>query len=119
MDPELRRTLVEDHFPEGAMSLPNGVFRMTADGWSLDDKRYTLLPLPKLGPNPKQALEESDHEKNNLPDCLNRWIHRRDSARERERTAQSFCVPKEDIASQGYDLSLNRAKGLVREEIQR
>jgi type I restriction enzyme M protein len=27
MDPELRRTLVEDHFLEGVVSLPSGVFR--------------------------------------------------------------------------------------------
>jgi hypothetical protein len=27
-----------------------------ADGWSLDDKRYPLLPLEKLGPAPKDAL---------------------------------------------------------------
>lgn len=28
----------------------------------------------------------------------------------RPRTAQSFCVPKADLAAQGYDLSLNRYK---------
>jgi type I restriction enzyme M protein len=142
---ELRRTLVEDHFLEGVVSLPSGVFRpyagvstaillftktgrggtdqvwfydMTADGWSLDDKRNPLLPLAMLGPNPKEALEADDHEKNNLPDCLNRWKHRKDSERERERTEQSFCVSKEEIAAQGYDLSLNRYKELVHEEVE-
>ena len=35
----------------------------------------------------------------------------------RPRTAQSFCVPKADIAAQGYDLSLNRYKEVVHEEI--
>jgi len=142
---ELRRTLVEDHFLEGVVSLPSGVFRpyagvstailfftktgrggtdqvwfydMTADGWSLDDKRNPLLPLQKLGPSPKEALEEGDHEKNNLPDCLSRCKHRKDSERERERTAQSFCVPKDEIAEQGYDLSLNRYKELVHEEVE-
>ncbi len=88
------------------------------DGWSLDDKRNPLLPLAKLGPNPKEVLEEGEHEKNNLPDCLNRWQHRKDSERERQRTAQSFCVPKEEIAAQGYDLSLNRYKELVHEEVE-
>ncbi len=34
------------------------------------------------------------------------------------RTAQSFCVPKVDIASQGYDLSLNRYKEVVHEEVE-
>ena len=141
---ELRRTLVEDHFLEGVVSLPSGVFRpyagvstailfftktgrggtdqvwfydMTADGWSLDDKRNPLLPLQKLGPAPKEALAEGEQEKNNLPDCLSRWKHRKDSERERERTAQSFCVPKADIAGNGYDLSLNRYKEVVHAEV--
>ena len=142
---ELRRTLVEDHFLEGVVSLPSGVFRpyagvstaillftktgrggtdsvwfydMTADGWSLDDKRNPLLPLEKLGPAPKEALAEGDLEKNNLPDCLSRWRQRKDSERERERTAQSFCVPKAEIAEQGYDLSLNRYKELIHKEVE-
>jgi len=142
---ELRRTLVEDHFLEGVVSLPSGVFRpyagvstailfftktgrggtdqvwfydMTADGWSLDDKRNPLLPLEKLGPAPKEDLAEGEHEKNNLPGCLARWRQRKDSERERERTAQSFCVPKVEIAEQGYDLSLNRYKELIHEQVE-
>jgi type I restriction enzyme M protein len=142
---ELRRTLVEEHFLEGVVSLPSGVFRpyagvstailfftktgrggtdqvwfydMTADGWSLDDKRNPLLTLEKLGPAPKEDLAEGEHEKNNLPDCLARWRQRKDSERERERTAQSFCVPKAEIAEQGYDLSLNRYKELIHEEVE-
>ncbi|MFN9618852.1 MAG: N-6 DNA methylase [Synechococcaceae cyanobacterium] len=142
---ELRRTLVEDHFLEGVVSLPSGVFRpyagvstaillftktgrggtdqvwfydMTADGWSLDDKRNPLLPLAKLGPTPKEALAEDEHDKNNLPDCLARWKQRKEAERQRERTAQSFCVPKDEIAAQGYDLSLNRYKELVHEEVE-
>ncbi|WP_244282194.1 class I SAM-dependent DNA methyltransferase [Synechococcus sp. UW140] len=140
---ELRRSLVEDHFLEGVVSLPSGVFRpyagvstaillftktgrggtdqvwfydMAADGWSLDDKRNPLLALEKLGPSPKEALAEGEHEKNNLPDCLKRWRQRKDSERERERTAQSFCVSKDEIAKEGYDLSLNRYKEIVYEE---
>ncbi|MCP9886136.1 SAM-dependent DNA methyltransferase [Synechococcus sp. ATX 2A4] len=142
---ELRRTLVDDHFLEGVVSLPSGVFRpyagvstaillftktgrggtdqvwfydMTADGWSLDDKRNPLLTLEKLGPAPKDPLAEGEHGKNNLPDCLNRWRQRKDSERQRERTAQSFCVPKAEIAAQGYDLSINRYKELVHEEVE-
>ncbi len=37
--------------------------------------------------------------------------------RKNPRTAQSFCVPKADIAAQGYDLSLNRYKEVVHEEV--
>ena len=37
--------------------------------------------------------------------------------RERPRTAHSFCVPKADLAAQGYDLSLNRYKEVVNAEV--
>lgn len=83
---------------------------------------HPLLPLEKLGPAPREALVDGEHEKNNLPDCLTRWCQRkeseRDRERERERTAQSVCVPKDEIAAQGYDLSLNRYKELVQEEVE-
>jgi len=36
----------------------------------------------------------------------------------RERTEQSFCVPRADIAAQGYDLSLNRYKEMLHEEVE-
>lgn len=36
----------------------------------------------------------------------------------RPRTAQSFCVPKADIAVNGYDLSINRYKEVVHEQVQ-
>ncbi len=42
----------------------------------------------------------------------------RENERERPRTAQSFCVPKADIAAQGYDLSLNRYKEVVHEAVE-
>ena len=35
----------------------------------------------------------------------------------RPRTAQSFSVPKSGISNNGYDLSLNRYKVVVHEEI--
>ena len=34
-----------------------------------------------------------------------------------EPTAQSFCVAKSDIVEQGYDLSINRYKEVVHEEV--
>jgi type I restriction enzyme M protein len=48
---------------------------------------------------------------------LARWAQRATTERERPRTAQSFCVPKADIAEQGYDLSLNRYKEVVHEAV--
>ena len=135
---ELRRLLVEDHKLEGVLKLPSGVFRpyagvstaillftktgvggtdhvwfydMQADGYSLDDKRHPLLPEDKLGVQFASPLTPEEHEKNNLPDVLNRWLRRDEGERENPRTAQSFCVPKAEIAATGtYDLSLNRYK---------
>lgn len=67
---------------------------------------------------PRTALGADDHAKNNLPDVLARWARRNSAERERPRTAQSFCVPKADIAAQGYDLSLNRYMEVVHEAIE-
>jgi len=142
---ELRRILVEDQKLDGVVKLPGGVFKpyagvstailffsktnsggtehvwfyeVTADGWSLDDKRTPLLAEDKLGPLPTVALDEAEHEKNNLPDALARWTLSDGEERERSRTAQSFCVPKSEIAEKGYDLSLNRYKEVVHDEVE-
>jgi type I restriction enzyme M protein len=61
-------------------------------------------------------LSEEEHAKNNLPDVLKRWGERNGAEKERARTVQSFCVPKEEIAASGsYDLSLNRYKEVEHE----
>lgn len=88
-------------------------YDVEADGWSLDDKRTPLLSEDKLGAVPSTALTAGELDKNNLPDVLARWGKRDGAERERPRTAQSFCVPKAEIAAQGYDLSLNRYKEVV------
>ena len=93
-------------------------YDMQADGWSLDDKRQPLLPEDKLGVAPLQPLTAAEHTKNNLPDLLARWLQRDGAERQRSRTAQSFCVPKADIAAQGYDLSINRYKEVVHEAVE-
>ena len=135
---QLRRLLVEEHKLEGVLKLPSGVFRpyagvstaillftktgvggtdhvwfydCQADGYSLDDKRNALLSDEKLGVLTRSALSEAEHGKNNLPDVLARWLRRDEEERENPRTAQSFCVPKAEIAATGtYDLALNRYK---------
>ena len=141
----LRKLLVEDQKLDGVVSLPSGVFRpyagvstaillftktnsggtdhvwfydVDADGWSLDDKRTPLLSEDKLGPAPASLVTQDEHAKNNLPDTLARWTSRNGSELDRSRTAQSFCVPKADIVAQGYDLSLNRYKEVVHEEVE-
>ncbi|WP_102142716.1 type I restriction-modification system subunit M [Mycobacterium hubeiense] len=123
---DLRRILVEDQKLEGLVKLPSGVFRpyagvstaillftktnsggtdsvwfydVTADGFSLDDKRNPV-------------------ESNDLPDALARWKDRDGAERGRERTEQSFCVPKDDIVAQGYDLSLNRYREIAHDEVE-
>jgi type I restriction enzyme M protein len=123
---ELRRILVEDQKLDGIVKLPSGVFKpyagvstaillftktnsggtddvwfydVQADGFSLDDKRNLI-------------------EANDIPDVLARWKDRAGAERERARTEQSFCVPKAEIVAQGYDLSLNRYKELVHDEVE-
>jgi len=123
---DLRRMLVEDQKLDGIVKLPSGVFKpyagvstaillftktnsggtdhvwfydVQADGYSLDDKR-----------NPVEA--------NDLPDVVKRWGLRGSSELERDRTEQSFCVPVADIVAQGYDLSLNRYKEIVHDEVE-
>ena len=95
-----------------------------ADGFSLDDKRTMLLPQDKIGPSPgrrerghfvAETLSADEVAKNDLPDIAARWAERAGTERERPRTAQSFCVPKGEIAEAGYDLSLNRYKEVVHE----
>lgn len=141
---ELRRMLVEEQKLDAVISLPGGVFKpyagvstaillftktnsggtdhvwfydVEADGWSLDDKRTPLLSEDKFGPTPRTALTPEEHARNNLPDVLARWQQRDRKERKRARTEQSFCVPKADIAAQGYDLSLNRYKEVVHEVV--
>lgn len=141
---ELRRTLVEDHKLDAVVKLPGGAFKpyagvstaillftktdsggtdhvwfydVAADGFSLDDKRMPLLPEAKLGPVPDEPLVDDDHSKNNLPDVVYRWKRRATSERSRPHTAQSFCVPRREIAEQEYDLSLNRYKEIEHEEV--
>ena len=123
---KLRKEIVEGQKLDAVVKLPSGVFKpyagvstailfftktnsggtdhvwfydVQADGFSLDDKR-----------NPIDA--------NDLPDVLARWNERDGSERDRARTEQSFCVPKSEIAEQGYDLSINRYKEIVYEEVQ-
>jgi type I restriction enzyme M protein len=139
---ELRRILVEDQKLDGIVSLPSGVFKpyagvstavllftktnsggtdhvwfydLRADGYSLDDKRTPLLSADKLGAT--AVLTGEEYEKNNLPDALARWRGRDASELDRDRTDQSFCVPKADVVANDYDLSINRYKEIVQDEV--
>ena len=122
----LRKMLVEEQKLDGVISMPSGVFKpyagvstaillftktnsggtdnvwfykMEADGFSLDDKR---TPQP---------------DKSDLPDLLARWQNRENEG-ERKRTEQSFLVPREEIAGNDYDLSINRYKEVEYEAVE-
>jgi type I restriction enzyme M protein len=118
----LREMLIEQHQLEAVVKLPAGVFKpyagvstailfftkdgrttdvwfydVQADGLSLDDKRDPV-------------------EENDLPDVRRRWA-KRNPKKDTDRTAKAFFVPKREIADNGYDLSINRYKEIVHEEI--
>ncbi len=113
----LRRELVENQLLEGVISMPPGVFKpyagvstailiftktnaggtekvwfydMQADGFSLDDKRSPV-------------------NENDIPDIIDRF-HNKSNEESRERTEQSFLVPKQEIVDNSYDLSINKYK---------
>lgn len=121
----LRKALVEDNQLEAVISMPSGVFKpyagvstgiliftktgaggtgdvwfydMKADGFSLDDKR--------------QPVSEND-----IPDILERYKNL-GAEKNRKRSEQSFFVPKEEIAKNGYDLSINKYKEVVYEKVE-
>ena len=114
---ELRKELVENQQLIAVISMPSGVFKpyagvstailvftktnaggtdkvwfydMKADGFSLDDKRSEIAD-------------------NDIPNIIARF-HNLDGETERERTEQSFLVPKQEIAENGYDLFINKYK---------
>lgn len=116
----IREELVEHNKVEAIISMPSGVFKpyagvstavilfskkdkentdrvwfyqMRADGFSLDDQR--------------QPIKEND-----IPDIIYRFRHL-EQEKKRERTDQSFLVPKEEIAQNNYDLSINRYKKVI------
>lgn len=140
----IRKMLVEDHKLDAIIKLPSGVFRpyagvscaivvftktgvggtdqvwfydMQADGFSLDDKRTPLLDSEKLGAVPTEGLSAEDHTMNNLPDILARWKGIAEEGT-RTRTDQSFMVPASEIIATGsWDLSLNRYKEIMQEQV--
>lgn len=113
----IRQEIVEKNRLEAVISMPSGVFKpyagvstailiftktghggtdkvwfydMKADGFSLDDKRSPV-------------------SENDIPDIIARF-HNLVNEEGRERTEQSFFVPKKEIVDNGYDLSINKYK---------
>ena len=113
----IRKELVDGNRLEAVISMPGGVFKpyagvstavliftktghggtdnvwfydMTADGFSLDDKRSPVAD-------------------NDIPDIIARFRNL-DAEKDRQRTEKSFFVPKAEIVENGYDLSINKYK---------
>ena len=113
----IRKELIENNRLEAVISMPSGVFKpyagvstailiftktghggtekvwfydMKADGFSLDDKR-------------------SETKENDIPDIIARF-RALEAEQERKRTEQSFFVPRDEIAANDYDLSINKYK---------
>ena len=113
----IRKEIIENHQLQAVISMPSGVFKpyagvstavlvftktgaggtenvwfydMKADGYSLDDKR-------------------SEIQDNDIPDIIERF-HNLEKEAGRERTEQSFFVPKQEIVDNDYDLSINKYK---------
>ena len=114
---DIRKEIVENQRLEAVISMPSGVFKpyagvstailiftktehggtdnvwfydMTADGFSLDDKRSPIA-------------------ENDIPDIIERFKNL-DKEIDRKRTDKSFMVPKQDIVDNSYDLSINKYK---------
>lgn len=122
---EIRKTLVEENALEGVISMPSGVFKpyagvstailmftkggetnkvwfydMQSDGYSLDDKRTKL---------------DNDGD---IPDIIEKWKDiKKDNTLEPGEDDKWFWVEKEEIASNGYDLSINKYKKIEYEEV--
>jgi type I restriction enzyme M protein len=117
---DIRKEIIENHRLEAIISMPSGVFKpyagvstaviiftktgtggtdnvwfydMKSDGYSLDDKRTQL-------------------DNNDIPDIITRFGNLVNESN-RERTEQSFFVPKDEIVTNGYDLSINKYKKSV------
>ena len=113
----IRKEIVENQRLEAVISMPSGVFKpyagvstailiftktehggtdrvwfydMTADGFSLDDKRSPIMD-------------------NDIPDIIERYKNL-DKESDRKRTDKSFVVNKNEIVNNDYDLSINKYK---------
>ena len=113
----IRQEIVENQRLEAVISMPSGVFKpyagvstgiliftktghggtddvwfydMTADGFSLDDKRTEI-------------------KDNDIPDIISRFKNL-EAEKDRKRTDKSFVVSKKEIADNNYDLSINKYK---------
>lgn len=97
-------------------------YDMKADGYSLDDKRNLLISeeaLEQCFTEPENILQETTG-KCDIPNILLDWQtinDQRSTINNNDRTQQSFLIPKADIVANDYDLSINRYKETIYEEV--
>ena len=121
---QIREEIIANNKLDAVISMPSGVFKpyagvstaillftktgsggtdkvwfydMQADGFSLDDKRSVV-------------------KENDIADIVARY-HNLAEEQDRKRTDKSFLVPFEDIKNNDWDLSINRYKEVVYEEV--
>ncbi len=90
-------TKVTDKMPKKAHTKQVWFYNMTADGYTLDDKRA--------------KKDDSD-----LQDIITRYNNRHNEPND-DRTAKHFFIPAEEIIDNDCDLSLNRYSVMNQEEI--
>jgi type I restriction enzyme M protein len=122
---QIRQEIIANHKLDAVISMPSGVFKpyagvstavlfftktgtggtdnvwfydMQSDGFTLDDKR-------------------SETKDNDIQDIVTRY-HNLGAEADRKRTDKSFLVPFTDIQANDWDLSINRYKEVVYEEVQ-
>lgn len=122
---QIRKEIIDNNKLDAVISMPSGVFKpyagvstailvftktgsggtdnvwfydMKADGYSLDDKRQEIAD-------------------NDIPDIINRFSNLADE-QARARTEQSFFVPVDEIIANDYDLSINKYKEVVYEQVE-
>jgi type I restriction enzyme M protein len=91
-------TKVTDKMPKKAHTKQVWFYNMTADGYSLDDKRA------KKDDSDLQDIIKSYNNRHNEPN--------------NDRTAKHFFIPAEEIIDNDCDLSINRYKVVNQEEIE-
>lgn len=99
-------------------------YDMQADGFSLDDKRNPQLSeeiFEQCFANPESILAEMNG-KCDIPNILLDWKKyssntKLNKTEGQDRTQKSFLVSKADIVANDYDLSINRYKEIVYDEV--
>ena len=121
---QIREEIIRNHKLDAVISMPSGVFKpyagvstailfftktgtggtdkvwfydMQADGYTLDDKR-------------------GETKDNDIQDIVTRY-HNLTAEADRKRTDKSFLVPFADIQANDWDLSINRYKEVVYDEV--